>query len=224
MLGSTIGALLAPVLAQADQLTTENTLLRAEYDLSRKGQIYLVLDLQGKKFEIRASGMTVATIPIQEIRPWGPLPEPGLHLVADKDRVPEREKIRIPPPGGEEPAAKPAPAPTPADPVAPPAVKKFDVQATEVTDMPANYSLWLEGGGLIAIRSLETGSDWKTKLRQRFDKPIWLVSRAFNANVNHFRKKRYTELLLIMTPHDAQRLYWALPLGAAILMPAAELP
>lgn len=221
LLTSLLGGLAAPARA-LDNLTVENTLLRAEYDLARKGQIYLFLDLAKKQFAIRASGMTIATIPIVEIRPWGPIPEPGLHLIADKDRVPEREKIKIPPPGGEESAAKPAPPPPAADPSLPAAPKKFEVQATEVTDMPTSYSLMLEGGGVLVIKSFQEAADWKGKMAQRFEKPLWKITHALQANVSHYKKKNFTELMLILSPHDAQRLYWALPVGSALLIPAAQ--
>lgn len=212
-------AIVSPAAAQ-DPLQLENTLLRAEYEMARKGQIYLVLNLEAKEFAVRASGITLATIPIQEIRVWGPLPEPGLHLVTEKDRVPPREKIQIPPAGSSGEPVKPPAAEAGKTQPEKPAEKKFDLQATEVTDMPTSYSLWLEGGGLIAIKSLPVASDWKSKLALSFEKTWWKVSRALNSNLNHYRKKTYTELLLIMTPHDAQRLYWTLPLGTAILMPA----
>ena len=222
LLTSLLGGVAAPARALDDNLTIENTLLRAEYELARKGQVYLSLDLTKKKFDIRASGMTIATIAISEIRPWGPLPEPGLHLIADKDRVPEREKIQIPPPGGEEVATKPAVPPPPVDPAAPPVVKKFDIQATEVTDMPSNYSLLLEGGGVLVIKSFQPATDWKGKMAQRFEKPLWKISHALKATLNHYKKKDFTELMLILTPEDAQRLYWALPIGSALLIPAAQ--
>ena len=222
LLTSLVGGLAAPARALDDNLTIESTLLRAEYDLARKGQVYLYLDLANKQFEIRASGMTITTIAIGEIRPWGPLPEPGLHLIADKDRVPEREKIKIPPPGGEEVTTKPAVPTPPVDPTAPPVVKKFDVQATEVTDMPSSYSLWLEGGGVLVIRSFPEATDWKGKLTQRFEKPLWKITHALQAVSSHYKKKEFTELMLILSPLDAQRLYWALPVGSALLIPAAQ--
>lgn len=221
LLTSLLGGLAAPARA-LDNLTVENTLLRAEYDLARKGQVYLFLDLAKKQFAIRASGMTIATIAIDEIRPWGPLPEPGLHLIADKDRVPEREKIKIPPPGGEEVTTKPAVPTPPVDPAAPPAVKKFEVQATEVTDMPSSYSLLLEGGGVLVIKSFPPATDWKGKMAQRFEKPLWKITHAFKATSSHYKKQPFAELMLILSPHDAQRLYWALPVGSALLIPAAQ--
>ena len=222
LLGSFFCVLASPVRALDDNLTVENTLLRAEYELARKGQIYLYLNLDKKQFEIRSSGITISTIPIAEIRPWGPIPEAGMHLIADKDRVPEREKIKIPPPGGEEIAAKPVVPPPPVDPAAPPVVKKFDVQATEVTDMPSNYSLWLEGGGVLVIKSFPEATDWKGRMAQRVEKPLWKITHALQANLSHYKKKTFTELMLILSPHDAQRLYWALPVGSALLIPAAQ--
>lgn len=222
LLTSLLAGLAAPARALDDNLTIENTLLRAEYDLARKGQVYLYLDLAKKQFDIRASGMTIAAIAIKEIRPWGALPEPGLHLIADKDRVPEREKIKIPPPGGEESAPKPVTPPTPVDPAAPPVVKKFDVQATEVTDMPSSYSLMLEGGGVLVIKSFPEAADWRGKLAQRFEKPLWKITHALQADLSHYKKKNFTELMLILSPLDAQRLYWALPVGSALLIPAAQ--
>lgn len=206
-----------------DSLTIANTLLQAEYDLARKKQIYLYLNLEQKQFEIRSSGMTVTTIAIMEVRPWGTLPEAGLHLIADKDRVPEREKIKIPPPGGEEVATKPTAPAAPVDPAAPPVVKKFEVQATEVTDMPTSYSLWLEGGGLLSIRSFPEETGWREKIAQRFEKPRWKISRALQSVLHHYKDESFTELTLILTPLDAQRLYWALPVGSALLIPAAQL-
>jgi len=199
------------------KLTAENTLLRAEYDLARKGQVYLYLDLEQRQCEIRASGLVMATLPIDEVRPWGPLPEPGLQIVAEKDRVPEREKIQIPPPGGEEPA-KPAPPP-PTDPNAKPEERRFDVQATEVTDMPTSYTLWLEGGGVIVVKSQVEAADWKSRLLQRFERPLWKISHALRASRAAFKNQSYTELTLIMKPREAQRLYWVLPIGSAIILP-----
>ena len=222
LLISLFGGLAAPAHALDDNLTIENTLLRAEYELASKKQVYLYLDLAKKQFEIRASGMTITTIAIEEIRPWGPLPEPGLHLIADKDRVPERDKIKIPPPGGEEVATKPAEPTPPGDPAAPPVVKKFEVQATEVTDMPSNYSLILEGGGVLVIKSFPASTDWKGKMTQRFEKPLWRITHALKANMSHYKKQPFSELMLILSPHDAQRLYWALPVGSALLIPAAQ--
>jgi len=205
-----------------DRLTIENTLLHAEYDLARKKQVYLYLNLEQKEFEIRSSGMTIATIAITEIRPWGALPEPGLHLIADKDGVPEREKIKIPPPEGMPSAAKPLPLPTSVDPAAPPVVKKFEVQATEVTDMPSNYSLWLEGGGVLVIQSFPEEADWRGKVAQRFEKPLWRITHALQSTLHHYKNEPFTELMIILPPHDAQRLYWALPVGSALLIPAAQ--
>lgn len=221
LLTSLLGSVAAPAHALDDELIVQNTLLQAEYDLARKKEVYLYLNLNKKQFDIRASGMTISTIPIGEIRPWGPLPEPGLHLIADKDRVPEREKIQIPPPGGEE-AAKPAAASPPIDPAAPPVVKKFAIQATEVTDMPTNYSLRLEGGGLLVIKSFAPASSRKGLLAQRFEKTLWKFSHAFKAPFQHYKQEPFTELLLILSPEDAQRLYWALPVGSALLIPAAQ--
>ena len=218
LVGSSLGGTFHAY-ALADSLTIKNTLLQAEFDLSRKKQIYLYLNLEKSQFDIRSSGMTVSTIAIIEIRPWGPLPEPGLHLIADKDRVPEREKIQIPPPEGEEAAAKPAP---PVDPAAPSVAKKFDIQATEVTDMPTNYTLKLEGGGVLVIKSLPAKDDGKRTIAQRFEKPLWKASRALHSVLQHYKQEPFTELLLILSPEDAQRLYWALPVGSALLIPAAQ--
>lgn len=214
------GAVAPAASALDDRLNIENTMLRAEYDLARKGQVYLNLSLPKKEFEIRSSGMTIATIAIQEIRPWGPTPSPGLHLISDKDRVPEREKIQIPPPGVEENTAKPAPAPI--DPAAAPVVKKFDIQATEVTDMPTSYTLWLEGGGVLVIKSFLETKNWKEKLAHRFEKQLWSISHALRSVQHHWKKQPYTELTLVLTPQDAQRLYWALPVGSALLIPPTQ--
>ena len=222
VLTSLLRSIAAPAHALDDKLTVDNTLLQAEYDLARKKEVYLFLSLAKSQFDIRSSGMTISTIPIKELRPWGPLPQPGLHLIADKDRVPERIKIQIPPPEGEETATKPAVPTPPVDPTAPPVAKKFAVEATEVTDMPSNYSLRLAGGGLLVIKSFPPASNRKGLLAQRFEKKLWKFSHAFKAPFQHYKQEPFTELLLILSPDDAQRLYWALPVGSALLIPAAQ--
>lgn len=204
-----------------ERLTTENSLLRAEIDLARKGQVYLTLNPARRQMEIRAGGLVMTTIPVEEIRPWGPYPEGGLHIIADKDRVPEREKIKIPPPGGEE-ESKPAAPAVPPDPNAKPGERKIEIQATEVTDMPGNYSLWLEGGGVIAVRSYGNAKTWQEKLQQKYEKPLWNLDHAWKAVRAARENKPFTELTLVMKPAEAQRLYWALPIGTALLLPAAD--
>jgi hypothetical protein len=51
---------------------------------------------------------------------------------------------------------------------------------------------------------------------------LWKFSHALKAILHHYKQEPFTELLLILTPEDAQRLYWALPVGSALLIPAAQ--
>jgi hypothetical protein len=88
--------------------------------------------------------------------------------------------------------------------------------------MPSNYSLILEGGGVLVIKSYPAASDWKGKMAQRFEKPLWKISRALRSTLQHYKQQPFTELLLILSSEDAQRLYWALPVGSALLIPAAQ--
>jgi hypothetical protein len=88
--------------------------------------------------------------------------------------------------------------------------------------MPSNYTLKLEGGGVLVIKSLPAGDDGKRTIAQRFEKPLWKVSRALHSALQHYKQEPFTELLLILSPEAAQRLYWALPVGSALLIPAAQ--
>lgn len=219
--------LCAPALAVAPvtQQQLNYRLLRTELDMARKGHIYLVADLANKRIEVRSSGIVLATLPLINYRVWGPMPEPGLHILKEKDKLPERDKIQIPPAEGL-PAAKPAKAGKADDKKGeePPAAPKApEVMAYEVSDMPTHYDLYFEGGAHLNIASIEDGNDWKTNLRRKYDKEWWFVSRALTSFWNNRRNSPYTELLLTMQPRDAQRLYWALPQGGAffILPPAA---
>lgn len=215
-------ALSRPVVAAPGDSSLTYRLLRTETEMARKGQIYLVADLAKKQIEVRFSGLPLTVIPIEKVRAWGPFPEAGLHILKEKDKLPEREKIRIPPPEG-----TPAPAaPTStakAEEEKPAAPKAPEIQAYEVSDMPTHYDLFFEGGAHLYIDSPSEEKDWKSNLRRKYDREWWFVTRSWTSLWNYRRNSSYTELLLVMQPRDAQRLYWVLAQGGAffILPPAA---
>ncbi len=119
--------------APADKaaLAKKQNSLNSEYVLAKESQFYFVLDVLGRKLELRARGMVLKSWPLQSMRFWGTPEFSGNVELVRKTTLKAPQRIVIKP-GGEEkaeqaPAAKPAAAnATPANPA------EFDLEALAV--------------------------------------------------------------------------------------------
>lgn len=200
-----------PVASRADDLKTLETThrrLRAEYDLATKPQIYFLFDLQAKKVQFKASGLSVAELAVHSAHLWGQIPTDKVRTVVSKHSffTPEREVLKIPSPDED----------TKSEEKTKPDAKKFELAALELSDMPTSYQLRFDDGLLISVRAGDDG--YFPALWRGFGKVFWFLSRPLLTVWNYLQKQSYTELALTMPSKDAQLLYWSLTEGASCLV------
>jgi hypothetical protein len=206
-------------LASADEsadLAQTNRLLQAEYDLAKSQNLYFIFDLQTSRILYRVSGTTVAELPILSLRSWG-RPADGIAYTLSKRtarKEPTREKIAIPDGKEEEKPASPKPPPKPGEAPKPP-----DVQALEISDMPTEYTLLLNDGTLLTVRTtLPETADYKEKFRFYYDKYSWFVTRPLISISQHRQGNTYNEMLLTLPEREARMLYWSFQEGGRCLV------
>ncbi len=199
----------------ADQAQT-NRLLQAEFELAKSQKLYFVFDLQASRILYRVSGVTVAELPILSLRSWG-RPADGLaYTLASRTarKEPEREQIAIPDGKEEEKPAAPTPPPKPGE-----APKAPELQALEIADMPTQYTLVLNDGTLLTVRStLPESSGFSEKIRYYYDKYSWFISRPLISIWQHRQGNTYNEMLLTLPEREARMLYWSFQEGGRCLV------
>ena len=198
------------------ELAQTNRLLQAEYDLAKSQHLYFIFDLRASRILFRVSGTTVAELPILSLRSWG-RPADGIAYTLSKRsarKEPTREKIAIPDGTEEEKPAAPAPLPKPGEAPKPP-----DVQALELNDMPTEYTLELDDGTLLTVRTpLPEQVPFKEKLRFYYDKYSWFVTRPLISISQHRQGSAYNEMLLTLPEREARMLYWSFQVGGRCLV------
>lgn len=213
-----LGTLLAPAVVGADELgelESSNLRLRAEYELAAKQQLYFVFDLPAKKVQFKASGISVAELPVQALTIWGQVGNKDkLRTVAAKHSyfTPKRDMVKIEQPEqSAEPEAKPK---TEDEPKAEP--KKFELEALELSDMPSSFQVRFDDGLLLSVKPAQEG--FFPQVWGAIAKGFWYLSRPLISVWNFLHKKTYTEILLTMPSKDAQLIYWSLADGSSCLL------
>jgi len=198
------------------ELAQTNRLLQAEFELAKSQQLYFIFDLQSSRILFKVSGVTVADLPILSLRSWG-RPADGLaYTLANKTarKEPEREQIGIPDGKEEEKPATPASPPKPGE-----VPKAPELQALEIADMPTQYTLVLNDGTLLTVRStLPEASGFLEKIRYYYDKYSWFITRPLISVWQHRRGNTYNEMLLTLPEREARMLYWSFQEGGHCLV------
>ncbi|MCJ7486207.1 MAG: hypothetical protein MUQ25_08610 [Candidatus Aminicenantes bacterium] len=155
------GFLCAGTAAGADKagLAKKQTSLNSEYSLAKGSSFYFVLDVLGRKLELRVRGMVLRSWPFHSVRFWGRPEFAGNVELVRKTALKAPKRIVIKP-GGE--AAKVETAPVPAaDPPGTSALpanpESFDLEALELKDMPMRFSLDFDNGLKIQVK-VKTGA------------------------------------------------------------------
>ncbi len=141
-------------------LAKKQSSLISEYSLAKDSNFYFVLDVLGRKLDLRVRGMVLRSWPFQSMRFWGRPEFSGDVELVRKTALKAPKRIVIKP-GGEPEKAEPAPAPAvkPGGASVPPAnPAEFDLEALEVKDMPKKFSLDFDNGLHIVIRSKKAAS------------------------------------------------------------------
>lgn len=196
------------------ELAQRNRLLQAEYDLAKSQHLYFVIDLPAYRILFRASGITLAELPILSVRSWG-RPADGLtYTLAKKSarKEPVRQQIMIPPAPGAEPEKPAEPEIKGKKPEAP------AVQALEIADMPTDYVLQLDDGTLLTVHARLTEGSFRERLRQQAVRLSWYITRPLISVWQHWHGNPYNEMLLTLPEREARMLYWSFQEGAHCLV------
>jgi hypothetical protein len=195
--------------ADKANLAKKQNSLSSEYALAKDQNFYFVLDVLGRKLELKARGMVLKSWPFQAMRFWG---RPGfsgdVELVRKTAlRAPKRIVIK---PGGEPEKAAAVPAPTvkpagtsaasgnPAD---------FDLEALELKDMPKRFSLDFDNGLHIVIKTKTADSGGLLgSLKGIWN---WYVDLPLRNLFGSSKAKDLAELELTFdNDGDGQSIYW----------------
>ena len=177
----------------------ENRVLEEELALARKPDIYFVFNLQEKMAYIKARGIPLRELQINDFHCWGsPFSGSGYRLIKKSTFFkPDRETIK-------------------------PGEKKekdnFKIEALELADMPSRYTLVLDGGVKISIRPPTEGivsgigNIFYTSMRFII-RPIFMLWYALKG-------KPYTVIDMVLDINDARAVYWSFSEGSgAIIYP-----
>ncbi len=182
--------------------------LNSEYSLAKDSNFYFVLDVLGRKLELRVRGMVLRSWPFQSMRFWGRPEFSGNVELVQKTALKAPKRIVIKP--GEE-ADKVEPAPTPeakpATGAAPVNPEEFDLDALELKDMPKKFSLDFDNGLHIVVkaRTAAPGGLWGS-MREIWR---WYVDLPLRNLFGPHSGPGLSELELTFdSDKDGQSIYW----------------
>jgi hypothetical protein len=202
-----VGLSSAGAAAPADKagLAKRQSTLNSEYALAKDSNFYFVLDVLGRKLELRVRGMVLRSWPLQSVRFWGQPEFSGNVELVRKSTLKAPQRIVIKP-GSEE--AAPAPAAESARASAAPAnPAEFDLEALEIKDMPKRFSLDFDNGLHVTVRSKNAGSGGL--LGSLAEAWRWYINLPLANLFARAKGKDLAELELIFDgDKDAQAIYW----------------
>lgn len=177
-------------------LAKENQLLREEWSLAKKSNLYVIFHLEEKIVRLKAKGITLREFPVRRIDLWGnSLPDKALTLA--KKSVLLKPSRRIISPGDMKES------------------EEFTLDVLELDDMPVRYTLVFDDRVFISVRPSEgmtsTFRNTLASLENLFVRPVvtfWYVIRG----------KHYTALDLGIEQQDARALYWSLSEGTKCIV------
>jgi hypothetical protein len=184
--------------------------LTTEYGLAKDSNFYFVLDVLGRKLELRVRGMVLKSWPLQAMRFWGNPGFAGTVELVRKTTLKAPERIVIKPGDTAEP--EPAPAAEPAKPAAkgaaaPASPAEFNLEALELKDMPKKFSLDFDNGLRITIKAGDGGSKGLTGILN--DAWHWYIDLPLRNLFGSREGKKISELELTFEQgQEAQAIYW----------------
>lgn len=204
MLALAAGA--AGAAAEKPNLAKRQASLSSEYSLAKDPNFYFVLDVSGRKLELRVRGMVLRSWPLEAMRFWGrPAFQGNVELVRKSAlKSPQRIVKRSGTEGAdaEAPEAQPEAAPS-----ATGGPAEFDLEALELKDMPLRFGLDFDNGLHVRIISRSGGPGGPlSALGHAWN---WYVGLPLRHLFGPDRAKRSGELVLIFDEDkDAQAIYW----------------
>lgn len=202
---------LAAGTADRAALAKKQSDLASEYTLAKDPNFYFVLDVAGRKLELRVRGMVLRTWPLGSIRFWGRPDLAGSVELVKKTTLKAPERIVIKPGEEEAPVQAPGPEAKPgtakAAPAAPASAADFDLEALELRDMPERFSLDFDNGLHVTIKSRDAASGGLFK--KLADAWSWYVALPLESLFGSREGRPVSELeMTFENGKDAQSIYW----------------
>lgn len=167
----------------------ESRLLAEELKLSRKPDIYFVLNLKEKMVYIKARGISLKEMQVKDFNCWGSPVSVNTYQVREKSTFiePEREMIK---PGESKKNVN------------------YKLDALELADMPSTYTVVLDSGVAVFIKPLTEGiasgiSNVSYSSMRFFTRPVLMLW-------NVLKGKPYTTIDIVLDKNDARAFYWSL--------------
>jgi hypothetical protein len=196
--------------AAADKiaLAKKQDTLGAEYNVAKESNFYFVLDVLGRKVELRVRGMVLMTWPVRSMRFWGRPEFAGTVELSRKTSLKAPERIVIKPGEEEELVKAPAAGAKTAAAIAlTTANPDYDLEALELRDMPKRFSLDFDNGLHVTIKT--SGGDSRGLAGAFKDAWRWYVRLPLRSLFGTRRGKSVSELELVFdNDKDAQAIYW----------------
>ena len=180
-----------------ERYNSENRLLEQELTLARKPAIYFVFNLKEKMAYIKARGIHLRELQINDFHCWGsPVSGNVYHLITKSTFFkPGREMIK---PGENK------------------GMDNFKIEALELADMPSRYTLVLDGGIKIFIRPLTEGI--VSGIGNLFYASVRFFIRPVPMLWYALRGKPYTTIDIVLGKNDARAVYWSLSEGSGAII------
>lgn len=170
----------------------ENRLVKEELALAKNSSLYFVLDINKKTIVIKAKGITLKEWNIGKLRFWGSAPPLSALTVIRKSSLIVPQRVKIKPGEAEQDSSS------------------FELEALELKDMPASYSLILEGRTVVYIRPRAKNIGSRIGSFGHFLN--WYIGLPLKNLWLYIKKKPLTMIDVIFADEKgAKSLYWALP-------------
>jgi hypothetical protein len=176
------------VSGEKDSLQHENQLLETELRIAQSSQLYAHFDLTNQKISLKARGLLLRELRIEAFRVWGNVPVVQAAALIRKSALFPPKRVVVNPKTGDD-------------------EEQPSVETLELKDMPANYTLVLEGNTSISIRPKPTHFfSWLWS--SRF--PVqWYLTRPLLTVWNAAFRKPFTSMEIVLDDNDARSLYWS---------------
>jgi hypothetical protein len=193
---SAAGTVICAPLEDPASTYRQNKFLEEEYALAKAPGFYFLINLKGKRIELKSKGIVLRTWEPQRIRFWGsPVPFRALAVTRKTAlTLPQRRVIK---PGEEETVPKPQAKPG-----------EFELEALEVKDMPRLFTLELENGTTISVVGKEKGA------KKVWSSLKWHIGMPLKTLKFHLKKRTMSFIQIgFDDSKEGQALYWALTEG-----------
>lgn len=188
---STVPGQAAPL--KSGEIRENNRLLESELKLAKKPQLYFIFNLKEKKIYFKCRGITLRELEIEKVNLWGQSPDLKARVLLKRSTLFKPERKEINPKDKEE--------------------EEFELEALELDDMPANFSMVLDEGINISVRQKPEG--FFSELRSIYSYTMWHITSPLITVWNAVQKKPFTSIYITLSKKDAQSLYWSFYEGLA---------